>query len=33
VEGKLHELEVYKDDGSPIQVSLAMLDLDRFHLL
>ncbi|WP_442965934.1 DUF6984 family protein [Rhizobium sp. 42MFCr.1] len=33
VEGKLHELEVYKDDGSPIQVSLATLDLDRFHLL
>lgn len=33
VEGKLHELEVYKDDGSAIETSLAALDISRFHLL
>jgi hypothetical protein len=33
VEGKLHELEVYKDDGSAIETSLAALEMNRFHLL
>ncbi|WP_409518520.1 DUF6984 family protein [Rhizobium laguerreae] len=32
VEGKLHELEVYKDDGSPIETSLDAVDISRFHL-
>lgn len=33
VEGKLHELEVYKDDGLAIETKLAALDMSRFHLL
>jgi hypothetical protein len=33
VEGKLRELEVYKDDGSAIETSLAALDISGFHLL
>jgi hypothetical protein len=32
VEGKLHELEVYKDDGSSIETSLNAVDISRFHL-
>jgi hypothetical protein len=32
VEGKLHELEVYKDDGSPIEIPIYELELDRLHL-
>lgn len=31
VEGKLHELEVYKDDGSAIGTSLDAVDVSRFH--
>lgn len=33
IEGKLHELEVYKDDGSEIETSLDALDISGFHLL
>lgn len=33
VEGKLHELEVYKDDGSAIETSLDSVDISQFHLL
>lgn len=33
VDGKLHELEVYKDDGSAIEMALEALDISRFHLL
>lgn len=32
VDGMLNELEVYKDDGSPIAIPLAKLDLSRLHL-
>lgn len=33
VEGKLHELEVYKDDNSAIEAALDALDMNRLHLL
>ncbi|ULJ75934.1 DUF6984 family protein [Rhizobium gallicum] len=32
VEGKLHELEVYKDDGTAITVLPADMDLTKLHL-
>ncbi|MBB4226871.1 hypothetical protein GGD56_000691 [Rhizobium mongolense] len=32
VEGKLHELEVYKDDGTAITALPADMDLTKLHL-
>ncbi|WP_370677186.1 hypothetical protein [Pleomorphomonas sp. PLEO] len=32
VDGMLHELEVYKDDGSPIETPIDILDLSQLHL-